>query len=150
MYREPAPQNRAPAATAREGKRAREAAPCQASRVIRPSEALLFRYSALTFNTHRIHYDKPYATQEEGYAGVVVQGPLTATLLLDLARREIGDNALADFAFRGISPAIAGDELLLSMTVTGVDMDFVASTAEGRPVMTARGGMKTDGQAGQI
>ena len=45
---------------------------------------LLFRYSALTFNGHRIHYDRPYAMQEEGYPGLVVHGPLIATLLLDL------------------------------------------------------------------
>ncbi len=120
----------------------------RSGRTIRPSEALLFRYSALTFNAHRIHYDKPYAVGEEGYAGVVVQGPLTATLLLDLARREFGDNALESFAFRGVSAAIAGDDLLLSLVVTGSDLVFSASTGEGLLVMSARGTKRTGGHAG--
>ncbi|RZJ16456.1 MAG: acyl-CoA dehydrogenase, partial [Haliea sp.] len=58
------------------------------SREIVPDPVLLFRYSALTFNGHRIHYDRPYATEVEGYAGLIVHGPLIATLLLDQLRRE--------------------------------------------------------------
>ncbi|HSI16830.1 MAG TPA: MaoC family dehydratase N-terminal domain-containing protein [Sphingomonas sp.] len=65
---------------------------------------LLFRYSALTMNGHRIHYDRDYAVGQEGYAGLVVQGPLQATLLATLAGRQGG--ALASFAFRGVSPAL--------------------------------------------
>src|SRR5204863_5330645 len=57
-------------------------------REIRPDPLLLFRYSAVTFNGHRIHYDQPYATKVEGYPGLVVHGPLIATLLVDLLRRE--------------------------------------------------------------
>ncbi|MFP5475334.1 MAG: MaoC family dehydratase N-terminal domain-containing protein, partial [Gammaproteobacteria bacterium] len=57
------------------------------SRTIVPDDVLLFRYSALTFNGHRIHYDRSYVTEEEGYPGLVVHGPLIATLLVDLARR---------------------------------------------------------------
>jgi len=67
-------------------------------RMLFPSAPLLFRFSALTFNSHRIHYDLPYAQDAERYRGLVVHGPLTATLLLDLARRELGDNALANLA----------------------------------------------------
>ena len=52
-----------------------------------PDAVQLFRYSALTFNGHRIHYDRDYVTQVEGYPGLVVHGPLTATLLVDLIRR---------------------------------------------------------------
>src|SRR5262249_4837280 len=63
----------------------------QWSRTIHPDPVLLFRYSALTFNGHRIHYDHPYATQVEGYPGLVVHGPLIATLLLDLVRRHAQD-----------------------------------------------------------
>ena len=85
-----------------------DASAWDAHRLVTPGEALLFRYSALTFNSHRIHYDLPYAREVERYRGLVVHGPLTATLLLDLASRELGDNALRTFAFRGLSPAICG------------------------------------------
>jgi len=74
------------------------------TREITPDPVLLYRYSALTFNGHRIHYDHPYATQVEGYPGLVVHGPLQATLLLDLLRREQPDVDPAHFAFRAVSP----------------------------------------------
>jgi 3-methylfumaryl-CoA hydratase len=73
-------------------------------RIIRPDPVLLFRYSALTFNGHRIHYDQPYATKVEGYPGLVVHGPLIATLLLDLLRRERRDATVATFAYRAVGP----------------------------------------------
>jgi 3-methylfumaryl-CoA hydratase len=73
-------------------------------RAIRPDPVLLFRYSALTFNGHRIHYDQPYVTKVEGYPGLIVHGPLIATLLLDLVRREAPERALARFSFRAVSP----------------------------------------------
>jgi 3-methylfumaryl-CoA hydratase len=88
-------------------------------RMLTPSETLLFRFSALTFNSHRIHYDLPYAQGEERYRGLVVHGPLTATLLLDLAGREFGDNALTHFTYRGLSPAICGEALHLVMRGSG-------------------------------
>ena len=69
---------------------------------------LLFRYSALTFNGHRIHYDQPYATTVEGYPGLVVHGPLIATLLLDLLHREVPAAQVAGFRFRALRPTIAG------------------------------------------
>jgi len=74
------------------------------TREIRPDDVLLFRYSALTFNGHRIHYDRRYATQVEGYPGLVVHGPLIATLLLDLLRRNLGDATIASLSFRAIRP----------------------------------------------
>jgi 3-methylfumaryl-CoA hydratase len=73
-------------------------------RVVRPDDVLLFRYSALTFNAHRIHYDWRYATQVEGYPGLVVHGPLIATLLLDLLRRSMPEANVTRFAFRAVSP----------------------------------------------
>jgi 3-methylfumaryl-CoA hydratase len=73
------------------------------SREIRPDPVLLFRYSALTFNGHRIHYDRTYVTETEGYPGLVVHGPLIATLLVDLLRRHRPDARLAAFAFRAAS-----------------------------------------------
>jgi len=73
-------------------------------RRIVPDPVLLFRYSALTFNGHRIHYDHPYVTQVEGYPGLVVHGPLIATLLVDLLRRETPDARLSKFSFRAVRP----------------------------------------------
>ncbi len=106
-------------------------------RTITPSEALLFRFSALTFNSHRIHYDQPYAVAEEGYRGLVVHGPLTATLLLDLAARQLGPNRLTRFAFRGVSPAIAGEPLHLVGRADGKALTLAALGPDGRDVMTA-------------
>ena len=71
-------------------------------RVISPDPVLLFRYSALTFNGHRIHYDQPYATGVEGYPGLVVHGPLLATLLMDLLRRQ-DMGRVTGFAFRALA-----------------------------------------------
>jgi 3-methylfumaryl-CoA hydratase len=73
-------------------------------RTIVPDDVLLFRYSALTFNAHRIHYDRRYVTEVEGYPGLVVHGPLIATLLLDLLRREEPDAEVASFRFRAVRP----------------------------------------------
>jgi len=74
-------------------------------REIVPDAVLLFRYSALTFNGHRIHYDRRYVTEVEGYLGLVVHGPLIATLLLDLLRREMPHAELARFSFRAVRPS---------------------------------------------
>lgn len=106
-------------------------------RMLVPTEPLLFRFSALTFNSHRIHYDLPYTQVEERYRGLVVHGPLTATLLLDLARREFGDNALAHFSFRGLSPAICGEALHLVMRESGNEIEMAAFAADGRQVTAA-------------
>lgn len=73
-------------------------------REIVPDPVLLFRYSALTFNGHRIHYDRTYVTLEEGYPGLVVHGPLIATLLVDLTHRERPDARLAAFQFKAVRP----------------------------------------------
>jgi 3-methylfumaryl-CoA hydratase len=83
-----------------------QAAPGDAawSREIVPDPVLLFRFSALTFNSHRIHYDRPYATGVEGYPGLVVHGPLIATLLVDLARRERPDARVTAFSFKAVRP----------------------------------------------
>jgi 3-methylfumaryl-CoA hydratase len=72
-------------------------------REIQPTEPLLFRYSALTFNSHRIHYDRRYVTETEGYPGLIVHGPLIATLLIDLLRRNTS-RPVASFRFRAVSP----------------------------------------------
>ena len=72
--------------------------------IIRPDPIMLFRYSALTFNAHRIHYDRRYAMQVEGYPGLVVQGPLIATLLLELLHRNLPKSVVSRFRFRAIRP----------------------------------------------
>jgi 3-methylfumaryl-CoA hydratase len=73
-------------------------------RKINPDPVLLFRYSALTFNGHRIHYDRRYVSEVEGYPGLVVHGPLIATLLLDLLRREMPEADVSRFQFKAIRP----------------------------------------------
>jgi 3-methylfumaryl-CoA hydratase len=78
-----------------------------------PDDVLLFRYSALTFNGHRIHYDRRYVTEVEGYPGLVVHGPLQATLLLDLLRRERPDAVVARFEFRAVRPVFDSDPLFV-------------------------------------
>ncbi len=74
------------------------------SREVRPDPVLLFRYSALTFNGHRIHYDRSYVTEVEGYPGLIVHGPLIATLLLELLTESLPGRTVARFEFRAISP----------------------------------------------
>jgi 3-methylfumaryl-CoA hydratase len=73
-------------------------------RKVQADDVLLFRYSALTFNGHRIHYDRRYATEVEGYPGLVVHGPLIATMLLELLRRNMPAATVARFSFRAVSP----------------------------------------------
>lgn len=83
-----------------------QAAPQHATwtREVTPDDVLLFRYSALTFNGHRIHYDRRYVTEVEGYPGLVVHGPLIATLLVDQLRRQMPEARLASFEFRAVRP----------------------------------------------
>ena len=74
------------------------------TQTITPDDVLLFRYSALTFNGHRIHYDRKYVTEVEGYPGLIVHGPLIATLLLDLLRNRLPGACLTHFEFRAVRP----------------------------------------------
>lgn len=109
----------------------------EAHRTLTPDPRLLFRYSALTFNTHRIHYDAPYAESVERYRGLVVHGPLTASLLLQLAAKELGENRLRSFQFRGLSPAIAGEPLHLVMRKSDAGYELAAFADDGRQVTAA-------------
>ncbi|MCC2597197.1 MaoC family dehydratase N-terminal domain-containing protein [Pusillimonas sp. MFBS29] len=99
VYREATPPNATPAPTAE-----RYDAQAEWGREVQPDTTLLFRYSALTFNGHRIHYDQNYARNEEGYPDLVVHGPLTATLLQQLALEQGAGKSLDCFEFRGVSP----------------------------------------------
>jgi 3-methylfumaryl-CoA hydratase len=74
------------------------------TREIFTDAVMLFRYSALTFNPHRIHYDLRYCTDVEGYPGLVVHGPLIATLLADVVRRNLPNARVTNFSFRAVRP----------------------------------------------
>jgi 3-methylfumaryl-CoA hydratase len=104
VYREADP----PGSAAQAGAAVPHGVQPQWGRGVEPDATLLFRYSALTFNGHRIHYDADYAREVEGYPGLVVHGPLTATLLQQLALEHGGGRRLAAFEFRGVSPLFAG------------------------------------------
>lgn len=86
------------------------------------SEVLLFRYSALTFNSHRIHYDHPYVTGVEGYPGLVIHGPIQSTLLFNLAG-VLGGRAPRRFTYRGLSPLFVPDTFAVEgvRTESGVE-----------------------------
>jgi len=98
-----------------------KSAPADAAwtRALSPDAVLLFRYSALTFNGHRIHYDHPYVTQVEGYPGLVVHGPLQATLMLDLLRRQRPEARVERFSFRALSPVFADRPLSVNGRAAG-------------------------------
>lgn len=107
-----------------------------------PDSVLLFRYSALTGNGHRIHYDRPYVTAEEDYPGLVVHGPLQATLLaghvLDQAPAGV---RLARFSFRGRRPCFDGNRLTVLATLDGQEARAETRDAEGATCMTAEAGL---------
>jgi len=94
------------------------------TRPIKADDVLLFRYSALTFNGHRIHYDRKYVTEVEGYPGLIVHGPLIATLLMDLLRRQMPHARVRRFEFKAVRPtfdihpfSVHGDPLADGKTV---------------------------------
>jgi 3-methylfumaryl-CoA hydratase len=97
---------------------------------------MLFRYSALTFNGHRIHYDRSYATEVEGYAGLIVHGPLLATLLMDLAVERTG-RALTRFAFRAQAPVVDTAPFALCGTPEGAGAKLWVRRADGAQAMAA-------------
>lgn len=116
-----------------------EPEPTDAIRRVTADPVLLFRYSALTFNAHRIHYDRDYARDVEGYAGLVVHGPLIATLLIDHARREIPALAPRHFSFRAEAPLIDGAPFDLCLAREGRGARLWARDAAGRTTMRAEG-----------
>ncbi len=126
------------------GEGAASAAPVKAPaearwrRTIEPDPVLLFRYSALTFNGHRIHYDRRYVTEVEGYPGLIVHGPLLATLLMDLCRRHRPDARIRRFDYRAVRPvfdtgpfAIAGQP-----SADGASAQVWAADGDGALAMT--------------
>jgi 3-methylfumaryl-CoA hydratase len=106
-------------------------------RTVDPSALLLFRYSALTFNGHRIHYDRRYVTEVEGYPGLVVHGPLMATLLLDLVRRERPEARITRFEFRAVRPVFDLAPFRACAAPEGNDMRLWIADAQGALAMEA-------------
>ncbi len=113
----------------------------QVSRTIRPTAALLFRFSALTYNAHRIHYDRDYAMKEEGYPGLVVHGPLLATLLVDHFRRHRPHAKLATFDFRAQRPVFDLAPFTVNLVETDTGADVWAADGEGYVAMAGRIGV---------
>ena len=108
------------------------------SRTVDADAVMLFRYSALTFNGHRIHYDRSYVTAEEGYPGLIVHGPLTATLLLELARRELPQAQVSRFAFRAVRPIFDISPFAVhAQPVDGGSISAWATDNAGRAAMEA-------------
>jgi 3-methylfumaryl-CoA hydratase len=108
-------------------------------RELTPDDVLLFRYSALTFNGHRIHYDRRYVTETEGYPGLVVHGPLIATLLLDLLRRHLPTATVLAFSFKALRPSFDGRPLRVSgqPSPDGRSVRLWAQDADGWLTMSA-------------
>lgn len=114
-----------------------EPAPWQ--REVHPDSVMLFRYSALIFNGHRIHYDYPYVTEVEGYPGLIVHGPLIATLLLDLVHRERPGAVVTGFSFRARRPLFSPDPFTVRgwPAADGRSVRLAAVNHEGAAAMTA-------------
>jgi len=122
-----------------EGGPAEPVEPAPWQREIHPDPVLLFRYSALTFNAHRIHYDYPYVTEVEGYPGIIVHGPLIATLLLDLVRRERTGARVTGFSYRARRPLFSPDPFTVRgwPAADGRSVRLAAANHEGGAAMTA-------------
>ena len=106
------------------------------SQMVNPDPVLLFQFSALTFNAHRIHYDRPYAMNEEGYPGLVVHGPLTAVMLMELVRKHC-HRLVKDFSFRGKAPLFDLAPLRLIASARGDSIDLHAMGPDGKITMQA-------------
>lgn len=129
VYRQPP----APGTTPPPGEPAPEGA--DFSRMVTPDEVMLFRYSALIFYGHRVHYDADYTRGVEGYPGLLVHGPLTATLLLDLGLANLGGRRLASFDIRAKQPLFAPTPFTLEGRKTETGATLWARTPEGGTAM---------------
>lgn len=136
VYRDPPPQTGPAPVPERHGAQAAW------SRDFRADTTLLFRYSALTFNGHRIHYDQAYARAEEGYPDLVVHGPLTATLLQQFAVEHGGGRRLERFDFRGVAPLFVDRSFRLEACEgeDGASLAVWARGPDGELVMSATAG----------
>jgi len=110
--------------------------PAHFSRTYTPTSTTLFRYSALTFNGHRIHYDADYCRETEGYRNLVIHGPLNATMVACYAE-EISGKRLREFSYRGLSPALLGDSITINADVRDDRVTLCATLDNGTACMRA-------------
>lgn len=96
---------------------------------------LLFRYSALTFNGHRIHYDRDYVTKVEGYPGLIFHGPLQASFIVELAAKLHRGQPPKKLSYRGVQPLFEGSEFSTNANTTDSGMELWIANAEGQPTM---------------
>lgn len=129
VYRQPAPPGTARATVT-------EMPTPSHSERFEATSTMLFRYSALTFNGHRIHYDVDYCRNVEGYSNLVVHGPLQATLLADLAAR-LGTRPLRQFRYRGVQPNLLGTPLTINAAPSGDGMTLWTAQPDGTVSMQA-------------
>ena len=113
----------------------------QFTRTYTPSSTMLFRYSALTFNGHRIHYDVDYCRNEEGYQDLVIHGPLNATMLAGFAE-EISGTPLRTFSYQGLSPALLGNVITLHASAQEKTVTLCATLENGTVCMRAEAGLE--------
>jgi 3-methylfumaryl-CoA hydratase len=134
VYRSPpSPKSAADSAAAA----ASEDEPADWRREIHPDPVMLFRYSALTFNSHRIHYDREYCREAEGYPGLVVHGPLTGTLLVDLFLRENPGARVRAYSFRALRPLFDTHPFAVCGRPTDKGAVLWALTPDGAKAMSA-------------
>lgn len=107
------------------------------TRPFKPDSTTLFRYSALTFNGHRIHYDADYCREVEGYPNLVIHGPLHATLLANYAE-EVSESSLKHFEYRGLQPSYLGEHLSINARHEGEELSLWTALADGQPAMRAK------------
>jgi 3-methylfumaryl-CoA hydratase len=98
---------------------------------------LLFRYSALTFNGHRIHHDRDYVTRVEGYPGLIFHGPMQAALLVEFAAKLRGGRVPNKFSYRGVQPLFEGSEFSVNANMTDAGMELWTANSERQPTMKA-------------
>jgi 3-methylfumaryl-CoA hydratase len=96
---------------------------------------LLFRYSALTFNGHRIHYDRDYVTRVEGYPGLIFHGPMQAALLVEFAAKLRGGKAPVKFSYRGVQPLFEGSEFSVNANDASAGLELWTANSAGQPTM---------------
>jgi 3-methylfumaryl-CoA hydratase len=98
---------------------------------------LLFRYSALTFNGHRIHYDRDYVTKVEGYPGLIFHGPMQAAFMVEFGAKLNGGKPPKKFGYRGVQPLFEGSEFSINANKTDAGMDLWTANSAGQPTMKA-------------
>ncbi len=123
--------------TAAASKPAAPAPPAQHRETHVADPVLLFRYSALTFNSHRIHYDRDYVTKAEGYPGLLLHGPMQAALLVEMAAKLRGGRAPQKFSYRGVQPLFDGAEFSVNANESADTIELWTANATGEPTMKA-------------